>query len=85
MEDLLGRPVSEVLSRFSLDFDQLTMNDEPPGKLRGFSFLDATCSPPRKIWVAIEYSSQLFSITGRWPQELVLAAIVTYVSDKGWR
>ena len=62
--------VGAVLTRCRTSFDEATLVDEPPGKLRA---IELTChgAPPTKLRLTIAYDARLFSESRRWPRSLV--------------
>jgi hypothetical protein len=70
--------VAQVLSQCGTTYAELTMIDEPPGKLRALEF-DCRKGTARRVVIEIEYGPDLFSATRSWPEELVGSRIVTGV------
>ena len=84
MDQFIGQAASVLLARYRLTRDNVTLYDEPPGKLRGFSFTP-TDRPSGVIWVGLEYDrSSLFSLTRTWSWESISQSIANYCSDRHW-
>ncbi len=75
----VGRPASVRLDDNRLAASDLMFIDEPPGKLRAFTF--ARSSDGKKLIVRIEYSEALFSTERRWDFEQIRAAKVLSISE----
>ena len=74
----IGLTVAQVLSLCGATYAELTMIDEPPGKLRALEF-DCREGKVRRVVIEIEYGPDLFSTTRSWPEELVGRQTVTGV------
>jgi hypothetical protein len=71
MRHWIGRTVGEVLALCNVHFSEVSMIDEPPGKLRAVAF---TCRDPvgdSKVELAFDYDASLFSSTRSWPRAVV--------------
>jgi hypothetical protein len=71
--------VGEVLALCNVRFSEVTMIDEPPGKLRAVAF---TCRDPAgdsKVELTFDYDASLFSSTRSWPRALVERRLVSGV------
>ena len=79
MRHWIGRTVGEVLALCNVRFSEVSMIDEPPGKLRAVAF---TCRDPAgdsKVELAFDYDASLFSATRSWPRALVEQRLVSGV------
>ena len=85
MDEFLCYPAGRIIDWFHLTPEQMTLRDEPPGKLpRVF----ISCSRGRRIcriWVGLKYNRQtMFSLNRKWPFQVIREAIVDYYADSPW-
>ena len=81
MNSWIGLTVAQALTQCGTSYDEVRLVDEPPGKLRELVFVCKGETPPRKVAVTIEYTSNLFSSRREWPRELVESSRITAVRD----
>ncbi len=85
MDEFLCYPAGRIIDWFHLTPEQMTLRDEPPGKLRGFSFLVPGEGESVRIWVGLKYNRQtMFSLNRKWPFQVIREAIVDYYADSPW-
>ena len=76
-----GLTVAEVVAHCGTPDSDLSMRDEPPGKLRGVGFDCHGSAPPRRVELEFDYHSGLFSADRSWALELVKSQRVTRVLE----
>lgn len=83
MHEWVGLTVAQVLALCGTAYEDVTLHDEPPGKLRTVQFLCRKLDPPVRVTVEIEYDSALFSRDRSWPRALVESRRVVAVPGRG--
>ncbi|QVQ26397.1 hypothetical protein [Achromobacter deleyi] len=81
MEDWVGKTVGEVLALCQTRYADVTMVDEPPGKLRAVELDCAARIPVSRYVLEFDYRPALFSAQRDWPESLVGAQTVTAVRN----
>jgi hypothetical protein len=80
--NVVGQPAAVVIDEYGLKEQDLSMTDEPPGKLRAFSFLFTQGGHREEVFVWIDYSPALFSADREWDLAKVRQATVTGVTAR---
>jgi hypothetical protein len=83
MNNWVGLTVAEILALCATDFAEVSMIDEPPGKLRAIEFPCHAIAGGSKVVVEFDYDSSLFSSARSWPQTLVEGRTVSRVRSPG--
>jgi len=73
----VGKTVGQIMEEAGLEFGDLELIDEPPGKLRQVAYTATGEGEPRRIVLLLRYDSSLFSPEREWARDLVRAAVVT--------
>ena len=81
MQDWIGKTVGEVLELFQTRYADVTMVDEPPGKLRAVELDCAARVPVSRFVLEFDYRPDLFSAARNWPESLVGAQRITAVRN----
>jgi hypothetical protein len=78
--DFVGKPAGIALDHFGVGYDDLSMIDEPPGKLQGVSFTarKADTGTPVVLW--LKYGTELFSAEREWGLQQIRSATVREVA-----
>ena len=69
MQNWIGLTVAQVLALCGTSYNDVTMLDEPPGKLRAVEFDCHTQS--QRVVLELEYQPSLFSSDRLWAEGLV--------------
>ncbi|AVJ29737.1 hypothetical protein [Achromobacter spanius] len=81
MEDWIGKTVGEVLDLCQTRYADVTMVDEPPGKLRAIELDCVARVPVSRFVLEFDYRPDLFSAARHWPEALVGAQRITAVRN----
>jgi hypothetical protein len=84
MTEFLHSPASRVFDHYHLTGEMLVLWDEPPGKLRGFSFTISSEPEKREIWVGLEYHPSLLSLSRTWSADAIREAKINFIADRPW-
>jgi len=77
MNDWIGLTVGEVLAECNVDYRDVTLLDDPPGKLRSVSFAYHHNGQPVNVVLEFKFDPELFSKQREWRQSLVESQSVT--------
>lgn len=83
VQSWVGMTVAQVLALCGSQFSDVTMVDEPPGKLRAVEFVCRHGASPFRVVLELQYSSGLFSSARSWSEELVGKQKVVEVREPG--
>jgi hypothetical protein len=81
VSDWIGLTVAQVMAICGVTYDELQLDDEPPGKLRAVELTCREGGQPRHVVLELEYSAALFSADRSWPRELVESQKVIAVHE----
>jgi hypothetical protein len=73
---LVGQSVGVALEHHGVRFDDLSMEDDPPGKLKSVSFEKKVAGKTVRITLQLRYTVQLFSEDRKWGPNAVRPALV---------
>lgn len=79
MQSWIGLTVAQVLAACGTPFGNVTMVDEPPGKLRALEFECRQGAVATRYLLEFEYHAGLFSAQRDWAESLVGRQKVTGV------
>lgn len=71
METWIGLTIAQVLSLCGTPYSDVTMVDEPPGKLRAVEFECRQGGQSVRVVLELEYHPALFSVDRTWTEALV--------------
>ncbi len=83
MENWIGLTVAQVLALCGTPFSDVTMMDEPPGKLRAVGLDCHQGDQALHVVLELAYQPTLFSIDRKWDEGLVGAQKVVGVREPG--
>ncbi|MDI1450917.1 hypothetical protein [Polyangium sp. 6x1] len=78
----IGLTVGQVLAQCRTPDSELSMRDEPPGKLRGVEFGCHQGDSAKRVVLEFEYHTGLFSAERTWALEIVKAQRVIRVLEE---
>jgi hypothetical protein len=79
-KSLVGQPAALALNRFKVGFDDLDMEDEPPGKLRAISFKVKKGDHTERLHLWLDYNLNLFSMNRDWDFKAIRKAKVIKIT-----
>ncbi len=71
MQTWIGLTVAQVLSLCGTSYSEVTMMDEPPGKLRALEFECHERPWSGRVVLELEYNPAFFSSDRSWAEEVV--------------
>lgn len=79
----IGKPVVDALFALDVKYEDLQMDDSPPGKLRSVFFTKVVDRKPMNVHLLLKYSAKgLFAPNRDWAREAVAAAVIENVEYK---
>jgi hypothetical protein len=83
MDNWIGLTVAQVLALCSTPYRDVTMVDEPPGKLRALEFDCQRDGRVVRTVLELAYQPTLFSVDRTWDEELVGRQRIVGVREPG--
>lgn len=86
MQTWVGLTVAQVLALCGTSYNEVSLIDEPPGKLRAIQFDCHQSRPAMHVVLELQYHGALFSAERTWSSELVQTQEVARVleSTREW-
>lgn len=80
VKEFTGKPAGKALGYFQCGLKDLTLVDDPPGKLQAITFTSQKSGRPRTVTLWLKYTPRLFSAERAWTIGAIRKALVWKVA-----